>query len=774
MLTRQYPGVNIGYSRSVAVARGMACMVRNIDQTVISGGMEVRLPASAGSGGGDISSNVLPVGTRLGEFEITGLLGEGGFGIVYLAEDKQLDRTVAIKEYMPSSIAGRADGVRVVMKSQHQGETFAAGLRSFVNEAKLLAQFDHPSLVKVFRFWEAHGTAYMVMPYYRGVTVKRALREMGKPPDEAWLLDLLLPLLDVLELIHGERCYHRDIAPDNVLLLPDGKPLLLDFGAARRVIGDMTQALTVILKPGFAPIEQYAEIPGMRQGAWTDLYALAAVAYYAMTGNVPPPSVARMMSDCMPPLTELVGDRYRHGMLNALQRALSVKPDSRQQTAGEFRRTLLDGAPPRGPRPAIAPAGGSATSPPWEKVEPSEGRAPTAPGDVRTRPLPEDEGTRSYGDEVKTVPQPQGWAEPARSDSAPPASAPAAVATGAAGVHGSAVDSGAAAAARASARRAGTRRLSVLPIVGIVAVLIAVGLAWWTLQPEAPSRPATQEKKEPVQPVPAGDKPKKVPIPSATAGGGSDKAPVVPIPADAGNKVPPIPADAGNKVPPVPADAGNKVPPVASSDNGQQSVPPVAGGGTGKEPVPPVTPPAPPPLTAAAALDAIESARDGAWQIDAVADVPQLRIGRDKLKFRIASKRAGYVYIFMLGTDGEHLYQLFPNSLDRQNRITATRPMDVPGAGWTVQAAGPPGVDRILVMVSAAPREFAGLLPGSPFGQFDIDTLRVRFGREGAPGLAGAALCSGTSRAACDPFGAVQLRIEEVGGVDSGARAGTH
>ena len=169
---------------------------------------------------------------------------------------------------MPSSLAPRVGGDAGAVRSERHRETFEAGLKSFINEARLLAQFDHPSLVKVYRFWEANGTAYMVMPFYEGVTLKEQLKAMGAPPDEAWLRELLEPLTEALEVIHAEQCFHRDIAPDNVMLLKGSdRPLLLDFGAARRVIGDMTQALTVILKPGYAPVEQYAEVPGMKQGA---------------------------------------------------------------------------------------------------------------------------------------------------------------------------------------------------------------------------------------------------------------------------------------------------------------------------------------------------------------------------------------------------------------------------------------------------------------------------------------------------------------------------
>src|ERR1700704_6472854 len=134
-----------------------------------------------------VEGNALPAGTRLGEFEVVGLIGEGGFGIVYLAYDHSLDRKIALKEYMPSELAQRQGGSAVVVRSARHAETFAAGLRSFINEARLLAQFDHPSLVKVYRFWEANGTAYMVMPFFSGQTLQDALRLRSDAPEEAWI-----------------------------------------------------------------------------------------------------------------------------------------------------------------------------------------------------------------------------------------------------------------------------------------------------------------------------------------------------------------------------------------------------------------------------------------------------------------------------------------------------------------------------------------------------------------------------------------------------------
>ena len=306
------------------------------ERTIIPGPTASRGPGPVGPSRG----NALPIGTRLEEFEVTGIVGEGGFGIVYLVRDHSLMREVAIKEYMPSALAARGAGLAVSVRSDDQAETFAAGLRSFVNEARLLAQFDHPSLLKVYRFWEANGTAYMAMPYYRGATLRQTLDALGRPPTQAWLQDLLRALLDALELMHHAHCYHRDIAPDNILVLDDGRPLLLDFGAARRVIGNKVQALTVILKPGYAPVEQYGEMPGVKQGPWTDVYALGAVLYAAISGRPPVPSVTRLVTDAMPPLRVVAPDGYAADFIAVIDRCLGVRPAERPQSIAELRALL--------------------------------------------------------------------------------------------------------------------------------------------------------------------------------------------------------------------------------------------------------------------------------------------------------------------------------------------------------------------------------------------------------------------------------------------------
>ncbi len=313
--------------------------------------------------------DALPPGTRLDEFEIVKVLGVGGFGIVYLALDTVLQRQVAIKEYMPTALAGRRAGATVSVRSPSQASTFTLGLESFFSEARMLASFDHPSLVKVHRFWKANGTAYMVMPYYPGQTLKEVRLGMRTAPDGRWLLALVEPLLGALEVLHRDGVYHRDISPDNILLLPDGRPVLLDFGSARRVVGDKAQSLTAILKPNFAPVEQYADQADMPQGPWTDLYALGATVHYMLTGLAPSPAVLRAVRDGLPALSVLSGEGdvpypdVPMRFLATIDWTLALAPDDRPQSVAFVRQGFNgDVVPPPPsarhvpPKPADSPA----------------------------------------------------------------------------------------------------------------------------------------------------------------------------------------------------------------------------------------------------------------------------------------------------------------------------------------------------------------------------------------------------------------------------------
>jgi serine/threonine protein kinase len=284
----------------------------------------------------------LPIGTRLRDYEITGLIGEGAFSIVYLAWDHSLQRKVAIKEYMPASMASRVGGSSgLVVKSDRDRDTFKAGLKSFVNEARLLARFDHPSLVKVYRFWEDNGTAYMVMPFYEGPTLKTALAELGHVPSEGELRTWLKPVLNAVTVLHDGETWHQNIGPDSIMLTPVG-PVLLGFAAAEHAIAAMNHTPAAALKPGFAAVEQYGGVAETTRGPWTDLYALAAVVYAAITGDDPAPAADRLANDRLAPLSTIAAGLYGERFLSAIDAALAVQPERRPHEHLQFRALMGD------------------------------------------------------------------------------------------------------------------------------------------------------------------------------------------------------------------------------------------------------------------------------------------------------------------------------------------------------------------------------------------------------------------------------------------------
>ena len=286
------------------------------------------------------SENCLPVGTRLNDFEVTGILGEGGFGIVYIAFDHSLQRNVAIKEYMPGVLAHRADDQSIRVRAERHQETFNVGLKSFINEARFLAQFDHSSLVKVYRFWEQNQTAYTAMQYYEGRTIKDIVAASPEIITEAWCRRVLKQILDALEQLYTMRILHRDVSPDNIIVQENGDAVLLDFGSARQIIGDRTRGLTVILKPGYAPVEQYAGDASLDQGAYTDIYALCAVMYFAIMKAPPATSIARMVKDPITPLAERGVEGFSRPFLEAIDKGLAVMAYERPQSIDAFRELL--------------------------------------------------------------------------------------------------------------------------------------------------------------------------------------------------------------------------------------------------------------------------------------------------------------------------------------------------------------------------------------------------------------------------------------------------
>lgn len=297
--------------------------------------------------------DALAPGTRLAEFEVQGLLGVGGFGMVYRGYDHSLHRAVAIKEYMPTSLAGRGRDLSVTVKSAVDSVSFESGLTSFIAEARLLARFDHPSLVKVYRFWEANNTAYMAMPLYEGITLKEARRRMSGPPPQAWLQSVLWSVLAGLKVLHDNSTLHRDVSPDNIFLQNIGPPVLLDLGAARRAILDTSHKHTAVLKVNYAPIEQYADAKDMQEGPWTDLYAVAAVMHGCICNEPPLPATFRAVRDRMPSFAQVTqtaqthfDQTYSDNFVQAISHALAIEPSDRTASVEAFAREIGMKSPP--------------------------------------------------------------------------------------------------------------------------------------------------------------------------------------------------------------------------------------------------------------------------------------------------------------------------------------------------------------------------------------------------------------------------------------------
>ncbi len=282
--------------------------------------------------------NALPQGYRLQEYELVRVLGFGGFGMTYLGFDHNLDKPVAIKEYLPSDIATRTAARSVSPQASEFRGDFQWGLERFVDEARTLARFDHRHIIKVHRFFEAHGTAYIVMEYAEGETLSAHLERKG-PLQEAELKAILYPLLDGLEVVHGADFLHRDIKPGNIVLRDsDGSPVLLDFGAARQAVGAKSRSVTSIVTPGYAPIEQYSSRG--HQGAWTDIYALGGVCYRALTGQVPEDATDRVRHDPLVPVAQRCAGRASASFLSAVDWALSVDEGDRPQRVGAWREAM--------------------------------------------------------------------------------------------------------------------------------------------------------------------------------------------------------------------------------------------------------------------------------------------------------------------------------------------------------------------------------------------------------------------------------------------------
>jgi len=285
-----------------------------------------------------VHRNVLPKGCKLQEYQIESVLGKpGGFGITYLATDTHLCQNVAIKEYLPTDFAVREGQKTVCVRSSSDDESFKWGLNCFRDEAKFLARFNHPNIVRVLRYFEENGTAYMVMSYQEGESFTEYLKRGAL--EEIDLLKIVVPLLSGLEKIHVEGLFHRDIKPNNLYICKDGTPILLDFGSARSSLNIRSISVTSIITPGYAPLEQY-DNESKSQGPWTDIYGMGAVMYRAISGEPPLAATRRVLKDPMLSASELGKGRYTDSLLKAIDWALQVNREDRPKTISEWRRAF--------------------------------------------------------------------------------------------------------------------------------------------------------------------------------------------------------------------------------------------------------------------------------------------------------------------------------------------------------------------------------------------------------------------------------------------------
>ena len=282
----------------------------------------------------------LKKGTVLaGQYIIDKVLGQGGFGITYRAEDHKTGGKVAIKEFFPDTLATRTEATTVMPHSGERGESFKYGIACFLQEAETLAQFvGNESIVKIHTYFEENGTAYFVMDYVEGESFDDYIkRNGGKIPYED-AERILLPIIEALAVVHSKGIVHRDVTPDNIFITKDGKVKLLDFGAARYSIGDKSRSLDVVLKHGFAPKEQYTRHG--KQGPFTDVYTVGASFYYAITGKRPMDSIDRLEVDDLVPPSSL-GVQLPEKKEEAILKAMGVQPNERFQTMGEFKEALV-------------------------------------------------------------------------------------------------------------------------------------------------------------------------------------------------------------------------------------------------------------------------------------------------------------------------------------------------------------------------------------------------------------------------------------------------
>ncbi len=292
---------------------------------------------------GDSVQQPLPEGAKILWYVIQSVIGQGGFGVTYLAQDSNLGRWVALKEYLPAEFAVRSEGDTVRPRSGNLGETYAWGLRGFIEEARTLAKFRHPSIVHVHNVFEANGTAYIVMEYERGEDLAARLKR-GEGASESDLLAVVLPITEGLAIVHEAGFIHRDITPNNIRIRHQGPSVLIDFGSAREALLQRSRSLTRVVTPRYAPFEQYST--QLKQGPWSDVYSLGACLYTAVCAARPVDAMDRsalLMETGVDPqpkaCDEAKGD-YSRAFLEAIDAALSFRADDRPQSVLSWAQSL--------------------------------------------------------------------------------------------------------------------------------------------------------------------------------------------------------------------------------------------------------------------------------------------------------------------------------------------------------------------------------------------------------------------------------------------------
>jgi len=430
----------------------------------------------------------LPHGALLaGQYRVGKVLGRpGGFGITYLGWDIYLQQKVAIKEYLPPDIAARIpESQDITVHTQHDRKSFEAGKEQFLREARIVARLDHPNVVRVRGFFNANDTAYMVMDYYDGMSLDAFFGQVKPVLEPVVASSLMQMVLDGLDYVHRHGVVHRDLKPHNIYIAAVGKPIILDFGAARQALADGSpKSISVVLTEGYAPMEQYQRHG--TQGPWTDVYGVGASLYRMITGKAPPVVLDRMHRD------QLEVDDYAgipEALKPVLRKALAIKTEDRYQTAAAFKLAL---AIALGPASSNAPM----TSQGSEVVR-DLAQAPPSPTPLLSDELLRDT-VRRHGslpsaiENVVTRPAAALPAEPPPPAPAPPSPAPTAAIAAAL----PAIAAAPQAERRASAYQTTTptapaaqpsRPRWLLPAAAVVLVAVAAAMLWPAAPPPAPA-----------------------------------------------------------------------------------------------------------------------------------------------------------------------------------------------------------------------------------------------------------------------------------------------